>query len=149
MAKIETQDDEIAMTDLKGLDAELARIDLATMPHATTLTAQELYVLEKAGYELCNTVIGNIVYSMGLRGILKSFQRALTKGEMTEFTHMNKNARAVARNRMLEDAQRLGADSVVDVVFQTHEYADFIEITCMGTAVKKVRDAQTVDVVVS
>ncbi len=132
----------VRMHTVKDLDQEIANFHLAEKPHGTTLTAQELYVLERAGYEILNVVIGNIVYSMGLRGLLKTFSRAFTRGEMIDFTQMNRDAREIARNRMLEEAAELGATSVVGVIFETHEYADFLEITAIGTAIKKNTAAQ-------
>lgn len=127
------------MHTVQELDEEIERFDLARMPHGAALSAQELYVLEKAGYEICNVVIGNIVYSMGIQGILKSFRRAFRRGEMVEFSRMNLDARNIARNRMLEAAKSIGATHVAGIVFETQEYADFLEITAIGTALKKVR----------
>jgi uncharacterized protein YbjQ (UPF0145 family) len=132
---------QVRVNSVTVLDQEIDAFDLRKSPHGTTLTAQEVYVLEKAGYEVLNVVIGNIVYSMGIRGLLKSFQRAFTRGEMVDFTRMNRDARHIARNRMLEEAENLGATTVIDVVFETHEYADFLEITAMGTAVRKVQES--------
>lgn len=131
------------------IEKELKATVLAQEPHGTTLTAQELYVLEQAGFEVVNIVIGNIVYSMGLRGMLKSVRRAFVRGEMTDFTRMNRDARELARNRMLDEARKIGATNVIDVVFEVHEYADFLEITAVGTAVKRVRDANRLPVAVS
>src|SRR3954469_4368781 len=111
--------------EMNVLDMEIAKFDLHNAPKSCTLSVQELYLLEKAGYEVCQVVIGNIVYSMGVRGLLKSVQKALVKGEMLDFTHMNKDARNLARNRMLEAAKEVGATHVVNVVYQTQEYADF------------------------
>lgn len=129
--------------EIGHLDREIAEFDLLQAPHSATLSVQELYLLEKAGYEVCQVVVGNIVYAMGLKGLLKSVQRAFIRGEMVDFTHMNKDARNIARNRMLEAASKVGATDVVNVVFQSQEYADFIEITVIGTAIKKVRNADS------
>lgn len=143
------QKTSLRLSNLDVLDKELSAFNLASEPYGTTLTAQELYVLEKAGYEIVNVVIGNIVYSMGIRGMFKSFQRALSRGEMVDFTRMNKDAREIARNRMLKQAKEIGATAVIDITFQTHEYADFIEITAIGTAVRRVRPASDIPIAVS
>lgn len=138
-----TEADEGSVHTLSDLDAELARFSLQDSPHGSTLTAQELYVLEKAGYEVCNVVIGNIVYSMGARGVVNSIKRSFSRGEMVDFTRMKRDARELARNRMLSEAKAIGATAVVDVQFETQEYADFIEITAIGTAVRKMGAAAT------
>lgn len=142
-------EEELQVHGIDALEQELCTFDLANAPKGTTITAQELYVLERGGYELCNIVVGNIVYSMGLKGIFRTLQKALKRGEMTDFTRMNKDAREIARNRMLEEARKLGADSVIEVSITTSEYADFIEITVIGTAVKKVRSASDLPIAVS
>ena len=131
----------MSVTKVEGineLDREIVTFSLQDAPHSATLSVQELYLLEKAGYEVCQVVVGNIVYAMGLKGLLKSVQRAFVRGEMVDFTHMNRDARNLARNRMLDAAREVGATDVINVVFQTQEYADFIEITVIGTAIKKV-----------
>ena len=139
----------VKVKSIAEMQQELEDIDMQIMPHGSTLTAQELYMLEAAGYEVVNLVIANIVYSMGLRGILKSSQRAFTRGEMTEFTRMNEEARDLVRNRLLKKAKHLGATDVIEIVYQTHEWADFVEITAMGTAIKKVGPARSIEVAVS
>ncbi len=135
--------------DLEQLEQELKNINFSTYPKGMTLNPQELYLLQQAGYEPINVVFGSIVYSMGLQGILKSFRRALKRGEMSDFTKINQDARELARNRMLEKAMSLGATHVVSVGLHVNEWADFVEIVATGTAVKRVRDAQSLPIAVS
>ena len=40
------------------------------------------------------------------------------------------------RNRMLKEAKELGADAVINCEFEIREYADFMEVVAMGTAIE-------------
>lgn len=142
------QTDSTQINTLNELDREILDFDLAHAPHGMTLSAQELYMLLKAGYEPVQLVTGNIVYSMGLRGLTRTVTRAFKRGEMRDFTRMNQDARDIARNRMLESALALGATDVIDVMYEGKEYADFIEITAIGTAVRRVRPLEEIEVVI-
>ncbi len=58
-------------------------------------------------------------------------------GEVSEYTKMQADAREQALQRMVEDAERLGADAVVCVRLQTSMIMDGAsEILAYGTAVK-------------
>ena len=124
-----------AVKDMAALEVEIREFDLAGAPRSTTFAAHDLYLLEQAGYAIVQVVFGNIVYSMGVKGLLRSVGRALRRGEMTDFTRMLNDARVIARNRMLARARDLGATAVVGVTFETEEFADFLEVTARGTAV--------------
>lgn len=119
------------------LEREVEEFDFAKHPASATTTSSELYALIQAGYQPINVAFGNVVYSMGIKGVVRSILRALKRGEMSDFTRFNRETRLLARNRMLEHAKEMGADLVVDVRFEIQEIADFMEITAVGTAVKK------------
>ncbi|GAC1437465.1 MAG: hypothetical protein NVSMB65_11740 [Chloroflexota bacterium] len=133
-------DKRVAVKDVVALEAEMRAFDLAAAPRSTTFAAHDLYLLEQGGYSIVQVVFGNIVYSMGVKGLLRTVGRALRRGEMTDFTRMLNDAREIARNRMLGRAQELGATAVVGVTFETQEFADFLEVTARGTAVVKKGD---------
>jgi uncharacterized protein YbjQ (UPF0145 family) len=58
-------------------------------------------------------------------------------GEISEYTKLLADAREQALQRMLEDAQRMGADAVVNVRFTTSQVMQgAAEILSYGTAVK-------------
>jgi uncharacterized protein YbjQ (UPF0145 family) len=130
----------VKITPIEALDKEIEGYDLEGGPSTTTMSANELYLIEQAGYEVLQIVYGNVVYSMGIRGIFRSLTRALTRGEMPDFTRMNNDARVIARNRMAQKARELGADKVVSVTIEVQEFADFLEVTTTGTAVKRRAD---------
>ena len=58
-------------------------------------------------------------------------------GEIEEYTKLQADAREQALKRMISDAQRLGADAVVNVRFTTSVVAQGAsEMLAYGTAVK-------------
>jgi uncharacterized protein YbjQ (UPF0145 family) len=63
--------------------------------------------------------------------------RNLTGGEVREYTKMLAEAREQAIDRMIEEAQVLGADAIVCMRFQTAEVmSGAAEMLCYGTAVR-------------
>ncbi len=61
----------------------------------------------------------------------------LVGGEISEYTKLLADAREQAIRRMLDDAQRLGADAVVNVRFTTSQVMQgAAEMLAYGTAVK-------------
>jgi uncharacterized protein YbjQ (UPF0145 family) len=63
--------------------------------------------------------------------------RNLAGGEIPEYTKMLAEAREQAVDRMIEEAQVLGADAVIAVRFQTSMVVSgAAEMLCYGTAVK-------------
>ena len=63
--------------------------------------------------------------------------RNLVGGELKEYTEMLTEAREQALNRMISDAEALGADAVVNVRFMTSQVTQgAAELLAYGTAVK-------------
>ncbi|MFC2154142.1 YbjQ family protein [Candidatus Altiarchaeota archaeon] len=63
--------------------------------------------------------------------------RNLVGGEMKEYTEMLAEAREQALQRMVEDAENMGAGAVVQVRFQTSQIMrNAAEMLAYGTAVK-------------
>ncbi len=63
--------------------------------------------------------------------------RNIVGGEVKEYTEMLEDAREQSINRMVADAERLGADAVVNVRFVTsHITQAASELLVYGTAVK-------------
>ena len=82
-------------------------------------------------------VMGNTIQSVHLgKDIMNSF-KTIVGGELTSYNEMMTDARNIALDRMLEDAQRLNADAVVAMRFTTASVAQgAAEILAYGTAVK-------------
>ena len=63
--------------------------------------------------------------------------KTIVGGEIKAYTEMMEEARTIATQRMLEDAQRMGADAIVGVRYSSSAVmAGASEIMAYGTAVK-------------
>lgn len=82
------------------------------------------------------TVFGLVVRSMGMaEGIGASF-RALAGGEVGQYTKLLEDSRRHAIDRMIENAQLLGAQGIVAMRFDSSEVGQTLtEIVAYGTAV--------------
>ena len=66
-------------------------------------------------FEMIGLVRGTMIQSVHLgKDIMNSF-RTLVGGELTSYTEMMNEARALATKRMVEDALAMGADAVINV----------------------------------
>lgn len=91
--------------------------------------------------ETLSLVRGSTVHSKNIgRDILSSF-KTLVGGEIIDYTDMMNEARAIATQRMIEDAERLGADAVINVRFSSSAIMQgAAEIITYGTAVKFIQE---------
>ena len=81
-------------------------------------------------------VRGNTIRARHLGKDITAVLRNLAGGEIKEYTKMMAEAREQAIDRMLEEADALGANAVVAVRFQTSMVqAGAAEMLCYGTAV--------------
>lgn len=81
-------------------------------------------------------VRGNTIRARHLGRDIGAVIRNLAGGEIREYTKMMAEAREQAVDRMVEEAERLGADAVVAVRFTTSMVMSAAaEILCYGTAV--------------
>jgi uncharacterized protein YbjQ (UPF0145 family) len=82
-------------------------------------------------------VRGNTIRTRHAGVDVVAFLRNLVGGEIHEYTKMMAEAREQAIDRMVEEAEALGADAVVMVRFQTIEMMrGAAEMLCYGTAVR-------------
>ncbi|HXW38640.1 MAG TPA: heavy metal-binding domain-containing protein [Acidimicrobiales bacterium] len=81
-------------------------------------------------------VYGVIVRSMGAaKGITAGF-RALAGGEVKQYTKLVEDSRRHAIDRMIENAQLIGANAIISMRFDSSEVAQSLtEIVAYGTAV--------------
>lgn len=86
-------------------------------------------------------VRGNTIRARHIGRDIMAIFRNIAGGEVYEYTKMLAEAREQAIDRMLEDAEALGADAVVGVRFQTSMImTGAAEMLCYGTAVNTVVD---------
>lgn len=63
--------------------------------------------------------------------------KTLVGGELKAYTEMMNEARAIATKRMVEQAEKLGADAVVNIRYASASVmANAAEVIAYGTAVK-------------
>jgi uncharacterized protein YbjQ (UPF0145 family) len=94
---------------------------------------------EIAGMRVARTlglVRGNTIRARAIGKDIMAVMRAIAGGEITEYTKMMAESREQAVDRMIEDAESLGANAVIGVRFQTSMVmSGAAEIICYGTAV--------------
>ncbi|HSG09088.1 MAG TPA: YbjQ family protein [Longimicrobiales bacterium] len=84
-------------------------------------------------------VRGNTIRTRHIGRDIMAALRNIAGGEIREYTKMMAEAREQSIDRMVEEAESLGADAVVMVRFQTAEMMQgAAEMLCYGTAVKLV-----------
>jgi len=83
------------------------------------------------------TVKGSMIQSKHLGRDIMSGLKTLVGGELTAYSEMLNEARAIATKRMVEDAEKLGADGVVNMRYATSNIMQgAAEVLVYGTAVK-------------
>ena len=94
-----------------------------------TIPGQELEALE--------TVKGTVVFSKNFGHDFMAGMKTLVGGEIKSYTEMLDEARAIATKRMVDDAERLGADAVVGLRYASSSVMQSAaEVVAYGTAVK-------------
>jgi uncharacterized protein YbjQ (UPF0145 family) len=86
--------------------------------------------------EVKGQVFGVVVRSRGLGGNIMAGLRSLKGGEIKEYTQLLETTRNDAIDRMVQNAQALGANAVIMMRFDSSEIGDTMsEIVSYGTAV--------------
>lgn len=82
-------------------------------------------------------VKGNTVQAKHIGRDFMAGIKNLVGGEIKGYTEMLTEAREIATTRMIQEAEQMGADAVVNVRFQTSQIMDGAsEVIAYGTAVK-------------
>jgi uncharacterized protein YbjQ (UPF0145 family) len=91
-----------------------------------------------AGYRVKETkgqVFGVVVRSRGLGGNIMAGLRSIVGGEITEYTQLLEEARRHAVDRMVQNAQAMGANGIIMMRFDSSEIGQVMsEIVAYGTA---------------
>ncbi|HAS6626345.1 heavy metal-binding domain-containing protein [Vibrio parahaemolyticus] len=89
--------------------------------------------------EVRGVVTGNVVQSKHIGRDLMAGLKNIVGGEIRGYTEMMTEARDIAIQRMVEQANQKGADAIVGIRFTTSSIVDgSSEILAFGTAVKLV-----------
>ena len=88
-------------------------------------------------FEMLGLVKGSTIQSKNMgKDILQGFKN-LVGGELVAYTEMMNEARAIATKRMVEEAEKLGADAIVNVRYASSAVVQgAAEVMAYGTAVK-------------
>jgi uncharacterized protein YbjQ (UPF0145 family) len=82
-------------------------------------------------------VKGHTIFAIWLGRDISALVRLILGGELIEYTDMMGRAREVATARMIAQAEKLGADAIINVRFVTTSVvASAAELLAYGTAVK-------------
>ena len=94
-------------------------------------------VPEKEVRQVLGVVKGNTIRAKWFGKDIVSGLRQIVGGELKEYTEMLTEAREEAMQRMIRDAEKLGADAVINIRFTTSQVmSSAAEILAYGTAVK-------------
>ena len=94
-------------------------------------------------YKLLGMVKGSMIQSKHLGRDIGNVLKSIVGGELRGYGEMLNEARAVATKRMMEEAEALGADAVVNLRYTTSTVMQgAAEILVYGTAVRYVKSDQ-------
>ena len=104
------------------------------MIFVTTETLPDKKIIKTLG-----TVRGSTVRARNIGRDIFAGLKNIVGGEISEYTQLLADAREQALQRMLQDAEKLGANAVVNVRFTTSQVMQgAAEMLAYGTAVKTV-----------
>ncbi len=98
---------------------------------ATTdyITGKELQIM--------GLVEGSVVTSKHIGKDFMAGMKTIVGGELTGYTEMMNDARSIATKRLVEEAQKMGADGVVGIRYSSSAImSGAAEVMAYGTAVK-------------
>ena len=87
--------------------------------------------------EMLGLVKGSTIQSVNMGKDIGQAFKSLVGGELKSYNEMMNNARALATKRMVEEAEAMGADAVVNVRYVSSSIMQSAsEVMAYGTAVK-------------
>ena len=88
-------------------------------------------------FEMLGLVKGSTIQSVNIGKDISQAFKTLVGGELVKYQEMMNQARALATKRMVEDAETLGADAVVNLRYASSAVmSSAAEIIVYGTAVR-------------
>ena len=93
--------------------------------------------IEGKTLEMLGLVNGSTIQSKNIGKDFGAGLKSIVGGELTGYTEMMEEARSIAEKRMVENAEKMGADAVVNVRYTTSAIMQGAsEVMVYGTAVK-------------
>ena len=87
--------------------------------------------------EMLGLVKGSTIQSVNVGKDIGQAFKGLVGGEMKSYNEMMNNARALATKRMVQEAEELGADAIVNIRYSSAAVMQSAaEVMAYGTAVK-------------
>ena len=94
------------------------------------------YIPEKE-LEVLGLVRGTVVYCKNFGKDFMAGMKTLVGGEIVGYTEMLNTARQIATKRMVDDAEAMGADAIINVRYGSSSVMQgAAEVVAYGTAVK-------------
>lgn len=88
-------------------------------------------------FEALGIVKGTVVHTKNLGRDFMAAMKTLVGGELVGYTQMLNEARQIAVKRMVDEAEAMGADAIVNVRYGTSSVmSGAAEVIAYGTAVK-------------
>ena len=88
-------------------------------------------------YEILGLAKGSMIQSKNIGRDIGQGLKSLVGGELATYTEMMNESRAIATKRMVEDADRMGADAIVALRYGTSAIVQgAAEVFAYGTAVR-------------
>jgi uncharacterized protein YbjQ (UPF0145 family) len=95
------------------------------------------FITGKEIKEMLGLVRGNTIQAKSIGKDIKAGLRHIAGGEIKEYTDMLAESREIALKRMIDKAEKMGADAIINVRFMTSSImGGAAEILAYGTAVK-------------
>lgn len=90
-------------------------------------------------YEIIGIAKGNMIQTKNIGRDIGQGLKSMVGGELTTYTEMMNESRAIATKRMVEEAEKMGADAIVMIRYSTSAVTQgAAEIIAYGTAVRYV-----------
>ena len=99
-----------------SIGSTIHRTDGQPTPGITSSSdGQEFFCQVDSGYIPMKFVFGNVAYSIGIGKSIMGELKELVKGEVTQYSNVFNNTRNLALERIVDEAKKSGANSVVGI----------------------------------
>ncbi|MBT9582041.1 heavy metal-binding domain-containing protein [bacterium] len=105
------------------------------MPIVTGLSGNEMYCLEKKGYQAGDLVVGNSVWSLGLLSSLTSLAKTIAGGEVSQYTEWINNGRRRAYEKLIREAEQRGGRGITGVTSELVMHPVGLEFLSIGSCI--------------
>ena len=115
----------------------LKPFELKTFKTFNIMRIVTVEALQGVNYEALGVVSGSTIQSKNMFADFGQGLKSIVGGELKSYTGMMDKARSQATDRMVEQAQAMGADAIIGVRYTTSAImAQAAEVLVYGTAIK-------------